>query len=225
MQMFKTKSYLKKKKLYQRRKHRMPHKKMDMNGMLHWRLNLEAAIWSPLPTLRTFKLSEKPKFQRINFTRVTTNLSKHYSIPTSSQALISIFFSHLSPQSAKKFPENNGLKDSHYLLAPSLLPPPGEVQPLPQDRRLSERASHSFPQAGRGSSPSPAGGCRGASAPLGWTKAFNSNPDLFPSGEKILEKKKQSPKQNGNMCPLVWFKAPGWMTPLPRKCRNAFIIY
>lgn len=96
-------------KLYQRQKHRMPHKKMNVNGMLHWSLNLEAAIWSPLSTLRTFKLSENPKFQRINFIRVTTNLSKHHSIPTSSQALISIFFSHLFPQSAKKLPENNGL--------------------------------------------------------------------------------------------------------------------
>lgn len=163
---------------------------MNVNGMLHWSLNLEAAIWSPLPTLRTFKLSENPKFQRINFTRVTTNLSKHHSIPTSSQALISIFFSHLSPQSAKKLPENNGLQDSHYLLAPSLLPPPGEVQPLPQDRRHSARASHSFPQAGRGSSPSPAGGCRGSERPSGMDESLQLKPRLVSVRGKKIEKKK-----------------------------------
>lgn len=178
---------------------------MNVNGMLHWSLNLEAAIWSPLPTLRTFKLSENPKFQRINFTRVTTNLSKHHSIPTSSQALISIFFSHLSPQSAKKLPENNGLQDSHYLLAPSLLPPPGEVQPLPQDRRHSARASHSFPQAGRGSSPSPAGGCRGSERPSGMDESLQLKPRLVSVRGKKIEKKKNQkpPKENGNMCPLV----------------------
>lgn len=165
---------------------------MNMNVMPHWRLNLEAAIRSPLPTLRTFKLSEKPKFQSINFTRVTTKLSKHYSIPTSSQALISIFFSHLSPQSAKKFPENNGLKDSHYLLAPSLLPPPGEVQPLPQDRRLGARelptASHKLAEA----PPLLLLGAVGERAPL-WDgrKPSTQTQTCFPLGKKKLEKKKK----------------------------------
>lgn len=67
--------------------------KLAWTPMLHWSLNIEAVIWSPLLSLWSFKALGDKKFQRINSFKIPSFLSEPHTLPTT-QGLCS-YLSHL----------------------------------------------------------------------------------------------------------------------------------